>query len=740
MTNPQQQQQRVHHPPLLAGLVIRVEIRSGKNLVPKDRPHRRLLHGMKREAATTSDPYVMVRLQNQTYGLNQVHAKTPVIPKNCQNPEWDTTIVLDLTAHGARDILQQICSSSSSSNGGNTTTATTAATTTSTTTMTAAEAFSRRTSQIQLGLPTIDCEIYDRDFLSFDDPMGIVQIPLTLDYFHRTDEAVDDDGKECRTTTNTVGPHWYMVGTEKFTSDSSGTRSTTFCANATGELHLTIKVEAQWMVRINEYLAHPQTTPRSILLSTPVAVELAWTTVTANTDHVAMIDTACIAIDGRNGNIDMENCIFYHNLANPNGSIQQHSCTTTTKVTGTATTVFHTEKYSITFASVPHNISMLFFGIFASQPEQYLTNDLIFSMTQRIMNRDTKKGICAYTTGRQPADIHTTSSMTTALIMAQLVRSPRDRNVWSVHLAPSTEDGGLLATFDSGRDFGTLMPELKQLVYDSQLIPNMVLHPNQHETRIGLMRKGGIIRWNDYMRQQEPYSEDVTAADHHRAWKFAIQWENSNLNQFNQIRRMSEPTVEPMKYEMQALLFSGDDHTGLNFECVEQIHTNHPESNFDQSVQLGDKMLDQEEYMSVRLPKLPNYITCVAFMIHVGEVVNPCAVSHKILFQIRDPVTNQAIVKYQQAIPSTLPPYQSLLICCLYRTDTSLTPKAAIPSHENDYEWYFHVVDEIHLTSSHVASVRNVVDRLYSTLHHRNSPAVTTTADTEELAEPDIIL
>ena len=192
---------------------------------------------------------------------------------------------------------------------------------------------SLRQSQILLGSPVINCVIYDRDILSFDDPMGIVQIPLTLDHFHCRNSMGD-------TTAGTIsfGRQWYTVCTNQVSNNAaSSVKDKEICKNATGELYINVHVESQWMVHINDFVHHPGNSQGYRLPNNGrYDIEIAWNTVTTTIqsqqgDEV-LIDTACIAINERNGKISMENCIFYHNLNNPNNSIESTSIASTTTI------------------------------------------------------------------------------------------------------------------------------------------------------------------------------------------------------------------------------------------------------------------------------------------------------------------------------------------------------------------------------------------------------------------------
>ena len=809
------------HPSLVAGMTIRVEIISGKDLVPKDRPNRSIMTGMKRLSPTTSDPYVQLKYQNlNKYGSK----KSRTIPKNCINPTWNETLEIKFNANEARDCLQLIYHSPyyNNNNNNNSTTTSTAATATTTTIATEEMADSVRQSQLLLGLPTIDCFIYDKDVLTFDDPMGIVQIPLTLDHIHdrhRTAGSSSSSGTHNNTGTTIIstGPQWYTVCTHQvychnhYQPTNHLVTHNEFCNNATGELYINVHVETQWMVpmihnvvrttpdRTPGYQLYPSSTSDNV--SGHYTIEIGWATTTPTTvvghpnigssslppplpGHETMMDTACIAIDERNGKISWEHCVYYHNPNTSSTGIYstgststlaatrtEHSTTTTMSgghnSTDTTTTMWHTATYSVTLPLIPSHIRMLYWGVFVSEPpvQRYLTHDVLSTMTFRVLHHDTKIGVAAYTvyesmtlTGSS-SSTESDNSKATALILAQFVRYPnmeqttkdgKNNDIWCIRPVPPSPSSNtmaavdysdILATYSVGRDFGTMIPELKQLVYDSQMIPNMTLDPS--EPRIGLIRKGGIIRMNDYIRQ----SEALMSSD---AWNFACRWDNSTIQSVNVQRRQQEqrddaPKLPALKYEMQALLFSGEDHTNLNFECIEQIQHSRPQSNFDHSVQVGDKMLGHEEYMSIRLSKLPKYVTCVAFTVQLqttmGEVGTGAGyslwnfVNHIISFQIRHPITNQVIAKYQQPTESTLFFQNSLFVACLYRTKESNNQEG-----DDDDAWCFHIVDDSmdKSTNATTTRVRNIVETLYDMLHNKqNTKNVTKPTIKEE--EQDIV-
>jgi hypothetical protein len=437
---------------------------------------------------------------------------------------------------------------------------------------------------------------------------------------------------------------------------------------------------------------------------------------------------------------------------------------------------------------------MLYFGIFASQPHQYLTKDILSSMTLRIIHHDTQLGVAAYTlfdhiiprsVGKD--DNHNkivAPQTTTALIMVQLVRFPnmedQTNDIWYIQqpVVPSTitmasttvEYGPLsdstictpLATYNIGRDFGTIIPEIKQLVYDSKIIPNMMLNPN--ELRFGLIRKGGIIRLKDYIlssSSESPFgiSSDMDLSDPRTTMlDFACRWDDSSIDQDNLRRQLlsTETKLPMLQYGMHALLFSGDDHTDLNFHCVEQIDTNRPRSNFSQSVQVGNKMLDHEESIAVSLSQVPDHITCVVFTISLqcegigGPPTShpslPQFVSQTMSFYIRHPITHQILAKYQPSEESVLYHINSLFVACLYRHKKQSSSSATTSNHgtdkEEDDEWYLHIVDErINTSTSQTTSIaRNVVEKLYKTLNNTSHSNDSNGSTEEEVVlEPDVV-
>ena len=114
---------------VVGGATITIQIMAGKNLVAKDRT----LLGRK----LTSDPYVMIRYNQRTYG------RTKTIHKNCISPMWKETIQIKLSADQAQQLLQQFKQSNC-------------------------------TSQAP---PMIACCIMDEDLVTTSDSMGVVQIP-----------------------------------------------------------------------------------------------------------------------------------------------------------------------------------------------------------------------------------------------------------------------------------------------------------------------------------------------------------------------------------------------------------------------------------------------------------------------------------------------------------------------------------------------------------------------------------
>jgi tellurium resistance protein TerZ len=380
----------------VAGATITVQVLAGRNLVAKDRT-------LFRRQLTTSDPYVKVRCNNKTYG------RTRTIDKNCLSPTWNETIRVEFGADEAQDFLV------------------------------------RHAKQPSM----IDLCIMDKDLVSFDDPMGIVRVPIPYGAV-----STDDNGGG--------GPMWYpvTVGEGKY-----------HCKNATGELQVKVSFEVRQMLQIHRgNLLHSNQLPYG---QGRLTIGLSWDVELGRTID---LDSCCVAIDTY-GNVLMNETVYYGNLSNPNGSIVHAGDETTGAAGG------DDEIIRIDLNRVSPQVLALYILLFVAGPtEQTLAG--VKSAQVRILSTDTKAGICRFL----PSDL---GESHTAVVFVRIARYGGSHNEWSI--TPITE------CIESARDFGSLIPELKG--YTRDLVPKIVINPSE---RVAIMRKGGTIRIADYLLDRQP--------------------------------------------------------------------------------------------------------------------------------------------------------------------------------------------------------------------------------------------
>jgi len=204
--------------PPLAGLTIDLQIIRATGLVVKDKNWR--------GKYTTSDPFIRIFVD----GIKRGYTKT--IWK-AVDPEWNEQVVVHIGA----DEVQQVL---------------------------------RNQAPIEL-------QIFDKDRLSFNDPMGVVQIPLN---------------------TETEDPVWYPVGTK----GGAGGDGNCECANATGQVQVAVKIRARKYLELERGNLHPLGSEMSSL-----RLGLSWDydgSTTARRSRGKDLDIACAAVS-RSGTIEL---------------------------------------------------------------------------------------------------------------------------------------------------------------------------------------------------------------------------------------------------------------------------------------------------------------------------------------------------------------------------------------------------------------------------------------------------
>ena len=270
--------------------------------------------------------------------------------------------------------------------------------------------------------------LWDHDKIGDDDAMGTVVIPL--------------NPLQKETT------KWYTVG------KGSGK---SFCKNAKGEMQIKITYEGGKMMQVSRGQAYT-------LLYNRIRVGLAWDVERGQTVD---LDSTCVAVD-RNGQVLMEETVYYGNLANSNLSIQHSGDESTGEAIG------DDEKILLELDRIPSKVLALYILLTVATPGKTFQD--VKSAKARFISTETRQGICRYVP-------HTMVVENTSLFLCRLSRSSSN---WV--LTP-IEEGDKYA-----RDFGSLIPEIKG--YTRDLVPNIQINPHE---RVAIMRKGGTIRVSDYV-------------------------------------------------------------------------------------------------------------------------------------------------------------------------------------------------------------------------------------------------
>lgn len=500
------------HRPVLAGLVVGVEIIQGKDLVPKDRN----LMGKKK----SSDPYIKV------FGGKTPLGRTKTIQKSL-NPVWNEKFELILGADDANYILKM--------SGG-----------------------------VQM-----EFRIFDEDKRTEDDPMGTVFVPL------RPLEPSTTD--------------WYPV------TKGSGPF---FCKDATGQIEIRITITARQMMDVQRGNAHHLTFNR-------IQVGLSWDV--ENGQHIDL-DSSCVAVD-RQGNILLDETVYYGNLTNSNASLVHSGDETHGIGEG------DDEMIRCDLDRIPATVLALYFILTIATPDKTFAD--IKSAQVRMVSTETKVGICRFV----PHEF----GPHTAMFLVRLARENQDQ--WVMTPIEGTES--------VARDFGSLIPEIKG--YTRDIVPGIVIHPDE---RIAIMRKGGSIRVTDYIPGHE-LPKWVT---------FGLSWDVTNgVN----IDLDASAIVLDYKYRPLDLVF------------FKQLVSKDGAIRHSGDEREGDEGGDDES-INISLPNLHPKVKYIGFVItsYSGQELDDVA---RATCHLYDPKTKVEIAQYAMSHSAALDKHTALVMGCLYK-------------------------------------------------------------------------
>jgi tellurium resistance protein TerZ len=272
-------------------------------------------------------------------------------------------------------------------------------------------------------------KIFDWDRMSDHDPMGEVTVSLQ--------DMKDID-------------NWYPVQACKGTT------------NVSGKLHLVIKFNVRKSIDLG-------TQQSMAIQGTMLAAGLGWD---MNGNIPVDLDLAVVGVSHK-GEVLMDETVYFADLTNSNGSIRHSG---DEKEGDENLGSGDDEVVILDLNRIPANVLALFVIATVSSPKQSFGD--IKNACLRLVDVGYNAELCRY----HPAVV----GHNTALLMCRLARvQVAGQPPWKLNV---------VGTADAcARDFGSLIPEIKTLMYD--LVPTIKVDPKE---RVCLLRKGGIVRLRDY--------------------------------------------------------------------------------------------------------------------------------------------------------------------------------------------------------------------------------------------------
>lgn len=426
--------------------------------------------------------------------------------------------------------------------------------------------------------PTLIFKIFDYDKGTDDDCMGIVTLPLSTD-------AVSGD------TTK-----WYDVP-----KDSA--------KNAKGKLQIRLQMEVHRSTALKPGNSF-------ILPSNKIRIGLAWDLVKGK---IVDLDAACVAIDA-DGNLSMENSVYYGNLANGNESIVHSGDSKDGKAEG--------EDESITFRldRIPPRILAMYIVLTVASQKRFL-NTITSARVTIVDETKPKQGPMA---SFQPSK-HVDSADASALFLVRLARDGPEK--WKVQ---PIED-----THPTARDFGTLIPFFKS--YTRDLIPNIEVNPSEI---VSVMRKGGKIKIRDFC-PGNVLPDNVT---------FGLSWDMN--------RATASTKEEKIDLDASCICLNAD------LQCVDKVWYKHLTSEDGGITHSGDQRrgdsAGDDERIYVNLPKVSSNIQYIGFTVtsFSGQELDDV---RKASCHVFDTETGVDIAVHALSDCKFLDGHTALVMGCLYR-------------------------------------------------------------------------
>ncbi len=247
---------------------------------------------------------------------------------------------------------------------------------------------------------------------------------------------------------------WYKV--ENGTGDH-------FCSDASGELQIRTAVSARKMTLM--------TPGNSVFIRGGcLRVALGW-----EVSHEASVhlDSSCVAIDSA-GNVLLDESVYYGNSKNSNSSLRLSGKDQKAADTKDGSGGDYNEKIDMHLEYIPANVRALYFILTVASPGKTFSS--VKSVYAHIYNISEREPI-----GRLTPYLDEDHS---AVFLMRISRNVTYYG-WNISIIGETDK--------TGRDFGSLIPEIKS--YSRDIVPGIRVGLND---RIALMRKGGVIRLADY--------------------------------------------------------------------------------------------------------------------------------------------------------------------------------------------------------------------------------------------------
>jgi len=298
-------------------------------------------------------------------------------------------------------------------------------------------------------IPSFILVLLDYDAVGTNDPLGQVKVPI------------------------------YSAGMEKqwFDIQPGDPGNKYFCKKAKGKICISYSVETLLLKNIQRGDVLPLIPKKNHSM---LQVGLGWSL--AQGELPVDLDVSCVAID-IHGKVDMRESVYFANLKNPSGSIV-HSGDEREGKKSVRSGSDDREQIMIDLEKLPPSIAAYVLLVTVATPD--VTFSQITSTRVRICDGNTGIGFCAF----RPAY----EGECTAMFCMRMARKRNGRTkkwdkAWNLATIGETN----LA----GRDFGSLIPEIKGFCRD--LFPDLTIDPNE---RVAVMNKEVTIRVRDYAPQR----------------------------------------------------------------------------------------------------------------------------------------------------------------------------------------------------------------------------------------------